>query len=452
MLGSKYASPGGLACEALRGRVGYSLRVTERRDPTDRPRRAADTGQLPLAERERIEKSRVRFVLALGRGLHRYGTPAHRLEEALAIVCGRLGLRAQIMSTPTSLMIGFGDPAEQKTALLRVDTGELDLGKLARLDALAEAVLAREIDSEAALAQIQAIEDGPPAWGRFAETATYALTAASIAVFFGGGWRDVAAGAGVGLALGFLALVMRRRTHSARAVELVGAFAAAFTANAIAHLARGVTPSIVTIAALIAMLPGMTLTNAMTELATRNLVSGTARMMSALIVLLELALGVALGERLARSLWHVAAVTPVPLPGWSEWVAFVVGTIGMVIVCQAEKRALPWIMLTSLIAYAASNFGADLLGPELGVLIGALALGIAANLYARFLDRPQQVVLVPAVILLVPGSMGFRGISSLLDRNTMTGIETTFATFVVAMAIVAGLLIANALVSPRRVL
>ena len=60
------------------------------------------------------------------------------------------------------------------------------------------------------------------------------------------------------------------------------------------------TPSIVTIAALIAMLPGMTLTNAMTELATRNLVSGTARMMSALIVLLELALGVALGERRQR--------------------------------------------------------------------------------------------------------------------------------------------------------
>jgi uncharacterized membrane protein YjjB (DUF3815 family) len=56
------------------------------------------------------------------------------------------------------------------------------------------------------------------------------------------------------------------------------------------------------------------------------------------------------------------------------------------------------------------------------------------------------------MILLVPGSLGFRGISSLLDRDTLTGIETTFAMFVVAMAIVAGLLIANAAVSPRRVM
>ena len=68
------------------------------------------------------------------------------------------------------------------------------------------------------------------------------------------------------------------------------------------------------------------------------------------------------------------------------------------------------------------------------------------------LDRPQQVVLVPAVILLVPGSVGFRGMSSLFNRDTLTGIETTFASFAVAMAIVAGLLIANAVLSPRRVM
>jgi uncharacterized membrane protein YjjB (DUF3815 family) len=48
--------------------------------------------------------------------------------------------------------------------------------------------------------------------------------------------------------------------------------------------------------------------------------------------------------------------------------------------------------------------------------------------------------------------MGFRGISSMIHRNTLSGVETTFAMFVVAMAIVAGLLIANATVSPRRVL
>ena len=60
---------------------------------------------------------------------------------------------------------------------------------------------------------------------------------------------------------------------------------------------------------------------------------------------------------------------------------------------------------------------------------------------------------VPArsgLLLLVPGSLGLRGVSSLLDRDTLPGVESVFATVVVAMAIVAGLLIANAVVSPRR--
>jgi uncharacterized membrane protein YjjB (DUF3815 family) len=86
----------------------------------------------------------------------------------------------------------------------------------------------------------------------------------------------------------------------------------------------------------------------------------------------------------------------------------------------------------------------------MGVLVGALALGVMSNVYARWLDRPAQVVQVPAVLLLVPGSMGFRGMSSLLDKDTLTGVETLFAMFVIAIAIVAGLLVANALVSPRR--
>jgi uncharacterized membrane protein YjjB (DUF3815 family) len=46
--------------------------------------------------------------------------------------------------------------------------------------------------------------------------------------------------------------------------------------------------------------------------------------------------------------------------------------------------------------------------------------------------------------------MGFRGMAPLLDRDTLTGVETVFAMFLVAIAIVAGLLISNAVVAPRR--
>ncbi len=410
------------------------------------------TGRLSAPDRALLERDRIRFVLALGRALHRYGTPAHRLEEALAVVCRRLSLTAQILSTPTWLTVGFGEPADLRTATVRVASADLDLGKLAALDALADAVTDRELGAGDGLARIAAIESAPPTWSAAWTAPTHAVTGAAFAVFFGAPLRLLPVAAVLGLVIGLLAQLAVRRASTARALPLMAGCVAAFAAVAAAALVPGVSPSVVTITALIPTLPGLTLMVAMTELATGHLVSGTARFMSALIVLLELGLGVAVGETLASRIFTVEALTVPGLPWWTPWLAVAVSSVALTIVCQAERRALGWIAAACFIGYVGARYGTVALGPELGVLGGSFALGVFVNLYARLLDRPQQVVQVPAVVMMVPGSMGLRGIRSLLDRDTLTGVETTFATFVVAMAIVAGLLMANAVVSPRRTL
>jgi len=389
------------------------------------------------------------FVLALGRALHHYGTPAHRLEEALGVVCRRLGVEAEVFSTPTTLILSFGEPAELRTRMMRVDDGVLDLARLAQVDALADAVVVKDLTIAEGRARLDAIVQAPPTYGRVVSTLTHAVTAGSVAVFFGGAWPDVAAAAVIGLGLGVLAQLVRRSSAQARVFELVGATFAAFAAGAAARIAP-VSASLVTIASLIVMLPGMSLTVAMTELATRNLISGTARLMAAVIVLLELAVGVAIGERFARELFGAAATVPIPLPTWAQWVAVVAAALGMAVVVQAERRAIGWILAASVTGFIGTRYGTAWLGGQLGVLVGAFGLGVLSNLYARLLHRPAQVVNIPAAMLLVPGSMGFRGMTALLARDTLTGVETVFAMFVVAIAIVGGLFVANATVSPRR--
>ena len=49
------------------------------------------------------------FLVKLGRALHTYGTPSHRTEEALTRIAARLGLRAQFLVTPTSILGSFGE-------------------------------------------------------------------------------------------------------------------------------------------------------------------------------------------------------------------------------------------------------------------------------------------------------------------------------------------------------
>jgi uncharacterized membrane protein YjjB (DUF3815 family) len=131
-------------------------------------------------------------------------------------------------------------------------------------------------------------------------------------------------------------------------------------------------------------------------------------------------------------------------------VALVASALGVAVLVQAHVRSFGWILAGCVVAYVGTRVGTAWLDTQLGVVVGAFALGVLSNVYARFLDRPAQVVSVPAVLLLVPGGMGFRGMSSLLDRDTLTGVDTVFAMFIVATSIVAGLLVAAAVVSPRR--
>lgn len=395
----------------------------------------------------------IRFVLELGRALHRYGTPAHRLEEALRSVCVRLHLEAEAFTTPTAIIISFGDPTELRTRMLRVESGELDMRKLAEVDDLADDVADRKITAEEGVVRLAKIVAAPKRWGHGISTLMHGVSAGALTVFFNGGLADVALAAAIGCSLGLLAQYAQRSTDQARVFELVGAAFAAFVANLVGAWWPSIAPPIVTVAALIVLLPGLALTVAMTELATRHLIAGTARLMSAVIVLLELVVGVALGDRLAAALVDFHHVAPVPLPEYAQWIALAAASIGVAFVVQAQVRELPWIIAACVVGYIGSRIGTSALhGKEaqLGVLAGAFLLGITSNAYARLFDRPALVVQVPAVLLLVPGSMGFRGMTSLLDKDTLSGVESVFAAFVVAMAIAGGLLVANAVVSPRR--
>lgn len=394
---------------------------------------------------------RIEFVLSLARVLHRYGTPAHRLEEAINAICRDLGIVVEVFTTPTTIIMSFGEPAELRTRMMRVHGDELDMDKLEQVDDLADDVAANRVTPAAGVDRLAEIVAAPHRYGRVVTAAVHALTVATFAVFFGGSWRDVVMAALSGLALGGLAAVARRSHAMARVSELVGAAFVALLTTIIGSV-WAISPPLVTLAALIVLLPGMTLTVAIIELATGHLMAGTARLMGAVVGLMQLVVGVALGEKAALSLVTQVALVPDSLPAWTQWLALVVSAAGMGVVVQAQPRAFAWIIGAALVGFLGTRAGVAWLGPEMGVLVGAFATGALANMFARLLQRPAQVVLTPAVLLLVPGSMGFRGMTSLLGRDTLTGVETVFQMFIVAIAIVAGLLVANAVVSPRRTL
>jgi uncharacterized membrane protein YjjP (DUF1212 family) len=405
------------------------------------------------AFQEPPEGSAVAFTLRLGQALHRYGTPAHRLEEQMRLVSQRLGLEARFFSTPTAIFASFGPPEALRTCLIRTEPGAMDLGRLARLDTVAEDVIHDRLSAEKGAELVEAILAEPPRYGRLPVLLCWALAAGAWARLFGGSVREMAVAALGSLLIGLLDLRMQRTPTTVWVLEPVGAILVSALAVLAASLVGPLSVQVATLAGLIVLLPGLSLTVALNELATRNLISGASRLTGAALVFLELGFGVALGSRLAA--WvplPVAALPPPTLPAWTELLALPVALFSVSILFRARLQDWGWIALAGTLAFTGSRLGAHLLGPQLGAFLGALIAGVASNLLGRVRDRPTIIALVPAIMLLVPGSIGFRSLESLMARDVLAGVDTAFSMLMVAVALVAGLLFANALVQPRKVL
>jgi uncharacterized membrane protein YjjB (DUF3815 family) len=129
--------------------------------------------------------------------------------------------------------------------------------------------------------------------------------------------------------------------------------------------------------------------------------------------------------------------------------ALVAAPLGFTILLHAELRDAPWILLTCCCGYAGMQLGARALGPELGAFVGALVVGLAGTLYGALRRRPTPIVRVPGLLLLVPGSVAFRGTSALFDLQVDSGLQIFVRVLLTAVALAAGLLVASA-VKPAR--
>jgi uncharacterized membrane protein YjjB (DUF3815 family) len=85
------------------------------------------------------------------------------------------------------------------------------------------------------------------------------------------------------------------------------------------------------------------------------------------------------------------------------------------------------------------------------VFLSALATTAAGNAYARWVGRPGAVVRVPGMFMLVPGSVALRGVINLVQQQDVgAGGDAAIAVLNILMALIAGLLVGNLLVTARR--
>lgn len=414
---------------------------------------------VPLASREggpRSAEEVAEYTLRVGTVLLECGCPAYRVEGAMRKIAALEGYRAESFALPTGLFLNVRAPdpsALPVHRMARVREWSLDLTKLAGVDDVFNRVARGELDLEKATAALAVVSRAKNPYPRAARWLAIGAAGAASAVFFRGGVLEAAFATTIALLLYGTIHVVTRSSAARFLQDFVYAFLAAVLAYAASRIAPDVSRETIVLAAIVPRVPGMTLTTGLAELAQKNLVSGGARLMDALVTLLSLVLGVAIAVALGRGAVTVDFATA-PRIGLGlpyQLVALVVASLSYAVVFAVPSRSLPSAIASGAVGYGVSNLALRALPPFAAAFFASLAVCALANGIARWRDKPAQIFQIPGMMLLVPGTFGFLSMSELAHGGA-TGLTKAVEVMLVAGGLVIGVIGANAIVHPRKVL
>lgn len=399
------------------------------------------------------------YLLDIGVTLASYGCPSYRLEDVIRAVADMEGFVAEPFALPTGLFLRVTPKSDVTGApevhrMKRLVDGGVDLERLTMVDAIFNDVASRKATIEEARARIRKVVAKPPLYSSVIVWAATCASAAAAAVFFRGSLVDVLVAGIIGAVIGGGRRVLSRRAPQRLLNDFLGGLFAAACAWLATRAWPGASPEVMALAGSISLFPGMTFTTGLAELAQRNLVAGGARVMESAVTLLLILFGVALVAGFQQMAGVTLPITPVRealgLP--YQVIALVTASLAFGIIFQMPKEWLWAGLLSGSIGYSVTALAVHRVPGHVAAFFAALAVCVFANGLARRTDRPAQLFQLPGMMLLVPGTFGFLSLGDFLHGDVSSGVAKAFTMALVGSALVIGVLVANVVMPPRKLL
>ncbi|GAA1431003.1 hypothetical protein GCM10009616_17060 [Microlunatus lacustris] len=390
-----------------------------------------------------------RVLVALAAAMVATGQPVSDVEDEVVEVAGRLGFSdAQVAAGPTgvTVSVGSGEPATYEGV-----KGSLRLDQAAEVRAIRYQLVEGSITIEEAISALLALTARPSRYPVWLANLGWVGIATGIALILQPGRANVAfAVVGGAVVVTLFRLSQRFRLISTLLPTLAAFVLACLVFAAVdAGLLEG--PLRTLLPPLAVLLPGALIVTAMSELASGDMVAGTARLVFGVVQLLLFTLGIVAAARLFSVPTEAMTNLRVDELGW--WAAplgLVLITVGIGLLESPSLRLLPWIGLTLVLAFAAQSLGQALSGPVLGSFAGALAASLGASAVEAVKPMlPRLVVFLPSFWLLVPGSLGLLSTTQ-LAVDPGGSAEAALGVLGVVTAIALGLLVGAAVAQSIR--
>ncbi|KAJ1958791.1 pheromone-regulated protein prm10, partial [Dispira parvispora] len=425
---------------------------------------AEDAGQNPHSlSLTQLEQARIKenirqileqheFLMLSARALLTFGVPSNRLEENVHMLADYLCIDCYVANLPGLLLMAFNDAGTHtsETHMIRVGMGTLHMNRLRKTNQLLRSVMASKTSVAEAIDDIQdmmALPLGPP-W--YVTVVNYGVGSFAIApLLFQGSWLDALVSGGLGILIGALSLVADRMVAYANVFQVS---AAVFCGLVASLLSSHVCYWGVVLSALVNLLPGLSLTLAVTELASRNIISGSVRLFYSLIVAFLIGFGLTLGTNLYTSAGHTIPTESYTCQPVSQFYWFLLFPI-VATSFNASLQANYWdyipMTLISAAGFTVSHFATMYFDSEyLAPAIASFVIATLSNLYSRLFRQMAINNILAGILMLVPGSLGVKGSLALLTDEKSQAYLFALQMVIISLSVSVGLFASSLVVYP----
>ncbi|KUI54679.1 hypothetical protein VP1G_02032 [Cytospora mali] len=337
--------------------------------------------------------SRHRYLVKLCRALMEFGAPTHRLEAYMAMSARVLAIQGQFLYLPGCMIISFDDVETHTTEvkIVRVTQG-VDLGKLRDVHEIYKLVVHDLISVDEAMSRLDNVVTKKPKPNRV-RVLVYGFAAASVAPFaFDGRWIDLPIAFVMGCILGLMQLIVAPTSELySNVFEISASLLMSFLGRMFGSIRyQGDTLfcfSALSQSSIALILPGYMVLCGSLELQNHNMIAGSVRMVYAMIYTLFLGYGITIGAVLYGLMdKNATSATTCSNPMSSYWYLMFVPlfTLCLCIINQAKYKQLPVMLFISFSGYVVSFYtNKSLDSSTVSNTLGALTIGVLANLYSR---------------------------------------------------------------------
>lgn len=233
--------------------------------------------------------------LQAGHILLENGAEIFRVEETMDRICRYYGLQSgNAFVLSNGIFMTAGSEKENFFAQVQhIPVSGTHLDRVAAVNQLSREIEQGHYTLEEAAAELERIRT-MPGKRKWVQIAASGIGSAAFCYLFGGNGMDSLVAFGAGLLL--YAYILQISTHLSKIVgNIIGGILVTMFCGLFRLAGAGEHLNFMIIGSIMPMIPGVAFTNAIREIADADYISGTVRMMDALVSFFSIAMGVGLG-------------------------------------------------------------------------------------------------------------------------------------------------------------